>query len=52
MKYSKELVEAQRAWDEYGYDGEGMIVGVIDSGVDPSHKDFVLTDDSKGDTES
>lgn len=48
MKYSKELVEAQRAWDNYGFDGEGMIVGVIDTGVDPSHKDFVLTDDEKG----
>ncbi len=48
MKYSKELVEAQRAWDDYGFDGEGMIVGVIDTGVDPSHKDFVLTNDEKG----
>ncbi|NLP52724.1 S8 family serine peptidase [Bacillus sp. RO1] len=46
MKYSKELVEAQMAWDEYGYDGEGMIIGIIDTGVDPSHKDMVLTDDS------
>lgn len=45
MKYSKELVEAQATWDEYGYDGEGMIVGVIDSGVDPSHRDFVLTNE-------
>ncbi|RDW20795.1 lactocepin [Oceanobacillus chungangensis] len=47
MRYSKELVEAQKTWDEYGYDGEGMIVGVIDSGVDPSHKDFVLTDEKE-----
>ncbi|SHF76256.1 cell wall-binding repeat-containing protein [Ornithinibacillus halophilus] len=45
MKYSTELVEAQKTWDEYGYDGEGMIVGVIDTGVDPSHRDFVLTDE-------
>lgn len=47
MKYSKELVEAQKAWDDYGYTGEGMIVGVIDSGIDPSHKDMILTDDKK-----
>ncbi|MBN6204939.1 S8 family serine peptidase [Ralstonia pickettii] len=44
MKYSKEIVEAQKTWDEYGYDGEGMIVGVIDSGADPNHRDFVLSD--------
>lgn len=47
MKYSKELVQAQRAWRDFGYDGEGMVVGIIDSGTDPSHKDFVLTDSSK-----
>lgn len=49
MKYSKELVQAQQAWGEYGYKGEGMVVGVIDTGIDPSHKDMVLTDDSSGD---
>jgi lactocepin len=43
MLYSKELVEAQRAWDNYGFKGEGMIVGVIDSGIDPSHRDMVLS---------
>ncbi|MEH7222956.1 S8 family serine peptidase, partial [Bacillus sp. JJ1566] len=46
MKYSKELVEAQNAWNDYGYKGEGMIVGIIDSGIDPTHKDMVLTDES------
>lgn len=49
MKYSKELVQAQQAWGDYGYKGEGMVVGVIDTGIDPSHKDMVLTDDSTGD---
>jgi lactocepin len=47
MKYSKELVEAQKAWRDFGYEGEGMTVGIIDSGIDPSHKDFTLTDSSK-----
>lgn len=47
MKYSKELVQAQQAWRDFGYDGEGMVVGIIDSGTDPSHKDFILTDSSK-----
>ncbi|MCG5102644.1 cell wall-binding repeat-containing protein [Oceanobacillus alkalisoli] len=47
MKYSKEIVEAQKTWDEYDYDGEGMIVGVIDSGADPNHRDFILSDDTE-----
>lgn len=47
MKYSKEIVEAQKTWDEYGYDGEGMVVGVIDSGADPNHRDFVLSEDTE-----
>ncbi|WP_442596595.1 S8 family serine peptidase [Neobacillus sp. D3-1R] len=44
MKYSKELVQAQQAWRDFGYEGEGMVVGIIDSGIDSSHKDFQLTD--------
>lgn len=46
MKYSKELVQTQKAWDEFGYDGEGMVVGIIDSGIDPDHKDFLLSEDT------
>lgn len=57
MLYSKEFIQAQEAWREYGVKGEGMIVGVIDTGIDPDHKDMVLTDSStaelkRADTES
>src|SRR5699024_2504724 len=47
MKYSKELVEAQKTWRNYGYKGKGMTVGIIDTGVDPSHRDMVLSKDTK-----
>lgn len=47
MKYSKELVEAQQTWREYGYKGEGLTVGVIDTGIDPGHKDMVLSEDTE-----
>ncbi|MBS4218948.1 S8 family serine peptidase [Bacillus sp. FJAT-49711] len=46
MKYSKELVEAQEAWRDYGFKGEGMVVGIIDTGIDPSHQDMILSDTS------
>ena len=45
MKYSKELVEAQKVWRDFENKGEGMVVGVIDSGIDPTHKDMVLSDE-------
>src|SRR5690625_4018779 len=44
MKYSKELVEAQKTWRDYGYKGEGLTVGVIDTGIDPEHRDMVLSE--------
>jgi len=44
MVYSKELVQAQQAWHDYGFKGEGMVVGIIDTGIDPSHKDMILSD--------
>jgi lactocepin len=46
MIYSKELVKAQQTWQDYGYKGEGMTVAVIDTGIDPSHKDMVLSEET------
>ncbi|WP_163099765.1 S8 family serine peptidase [Peribacillus alkalitolerans] len=42
MGASKELVQAQKVWNQYGYKGEGLLVAVIDSGIDYLHKDMTL----------
>ncbi|PNB76851.1 hypothetical protein C1X30_31560, partial [Pseudomonas sp. FW305-BF6] len=47
MAASKELVQAQKVWESYGYQGEGLVVGVIDSGIDWTHKDMTITDKGK-----
>ncbi|WP_282439791.1 S8 family serine peptidase [Gottfriedia acidiceleris] len=41
---SKGLVQAQKVWQSMGYEGEGMLVAVVDSGVDYKHQDMTLTD--------
>ncbi|MET3575390.1 S8 family serine peptidase [Bhargavaea ullalensis] len=46
MVSSKDLIQARQFWEEYGFKGEGMVVGIIDTGIDPAHKDMVLTDPS------
>ncbi|MFF2876346.1 S8 family serine peptidase [Gottfriedia sp. NPDC057991] len=47
MAASKELVQAQKVWEQYGYKGEGLVVGVVDSGIDWTHKDMTITDKGK-----
>ncbi|MDO4594997.1 MAG: S8 family serine peptidase [Tissierellia bacterium] len=39
MDTSNDMVMSKQAWD-LSYKGEGMVVSIIDSGIDPSHKDF------------
>lgn len=45
MENSKDIVKATETWD-LGYKGEGMVVAIIDTGIDPSHKDMILSDNS------
>ncbi|WP_166786692.1 S8 family serine peptidase [Jeotgalibacillus salarius] len=46
MSYTGELIEKELAWDEYGYKGEGLVVAIIDSGMDPDHRDMIISDET------
>ncbi|RSK28653.1 lactocepin [Bacillus sp. HMF5848] len=46
MSSSTNMVTAQKVWGELGYKGEGMVVAVLDTGIDPWHKDMVLSDET------
>ncbi|PUB16653.1 S8 family serine peptidase [Paenisporosarcina sp. OV554] len=46
MLTSKSMVQAIQTW-KAGYDGKGMVVGVIDTGIDPTHPDLTLNEDPK-----
>lgn len=45
MISSVDQVRGAETWDEYGTVGENMIIGIIDSGLDPSHRDMILSED-------
>ncbi|MBS5936898.1 S8 family serine peptidase [Clostridium sp.] len=47
MSTAKEFTQATTVWQDYGYKGEGLVVSVIDTGIDYKHKDMKLTDASK-----
>ncbi|CAG9621406.1 cell wall-binding repeat-containing protein [Sutcliffiella rhizosphaerae] len=44
METSHDYIQSLQVWVDAHFKGEGMVVSVIDSGVDPSHKDFVLSE--------
>ncbi len=44
LRDSRELVGAERVWNDLGYTGEGTTVAVIDSGIDATHPDLPLGD--------
>lgn len=47
MDTSKDIIETLETWN-FGYNGERMVVSIIDTGIDPSHKDMKLTNPEKG----
>ena len=44
MTSSNKLTQAAQVWQDYGYKGEGMVISVIDTGTDVTHKDFANID--------
>lgn len=47
MVFSHETIENRTVWEDLGYKGEKTVVAVLDSGIDHTHKDMVLTDASR-----
>ena len=42
-----DMANVSTVWNNYKYKGEGTVVSIIDTGIDPNHKDLRLSDDSK-----
>ena len=40
LDYSVPLIGATTVWNSYGFNGQGMYVGVVDTGIDYAHPDF------------
>ncbi|WP_261806217.1 S8 family serine peptidase [Lapidilactobacillus luobeiensis] len=43
---ANEMGNVQSVWSSYKYKGEKTVVSVIDTGIDPNHKDMRLSDES------
>lgn len=47
MSHAIDLGEVKEVYEDLGYEGEGMLVSIIDSGIDYRHKDMVLSEKGK-----
>lgn len=45
MGSSNDMIGSPAIWD-IGYKGEGTVVAIIDTGIDPSHRDMVLSEET------
>ena len=37
------MIKANTLWDQYDFSGQGMLISIIDTGVDPTHNDMKLS---------
>jgi len=47
INYARDITKATQVWQQFGLKGEGMVVAIVDTGIDYRHKDMKLTDPSK-----
>lgn len=47
MVQSHKLTQSKYVNEQLGYKGEGLVVAIIDTGIDPSHKDFTIDPDAQ-----
>lgn len=45
---ANQLANVQKVWENNKLKGEGTVIAIIDTGIDPTHKDMRLTDASTG----
>ena len=48
MNNAKELCEVVNVWKKFNYKGKGLVVSIVDTGIDYNHKDMKLTEPNKG----
>ena len=51
MNSSGDITQTVPTWN-LGYNGEGTVISIIDTGIDPSHKDMVLTNPENAELQS
>ena len=44
MLTSHDLIGSTHVWNTFGYKGQNMVVAIVDTGIDPSHKDMKLSE--------
>ena len=37
-----DMAGATKVWEDYGYDGSGTLIAIIDSGVNYEHQDMTI----------
>lgn len=51
MSNSSDIINSHETW-ALGYNGEGTVVAIIDTGVDSSHRDMILTSPDKAELQA